>query len=143
MLVIFLTKWHFLSERSWSWNQKTRYWENGKDRGLDNKEKIILVSYTRKIFSWNVFQEWVFWHCNLDDNFETKHNKSPKKVGFRNITRSTCIYVDFFRLQTQKGHKSIDNLTKVIHTKSLKKVWEMDTQYDATNRDSGLFTWEG
>lgn len=33
----------------------------------------------------------------------------------------------------QKGHKFIDNSTKVIHTKSLKKVWEMNTQYDATN----------
>ena len=33
----------------------------------------------------------------------------------------------------QKGHKVIDNSTKVIHTKSLKKVWEMHTQYDATN----------
>lgn len=33
----------------------------------------------------------------------------------------------------QKGHKAIDNPTEVIHTKSLKKVWEMYTQYDATN----------
>ena len=33
----------------------------------------------------------------------------------------------------QKGHKAIDNPIKVIHTKSLKKVWEMHTQYDATN----------
>lgn len=33
----------------------------------------------------------------------------------------------------QKGHKVIDNSTKVIHTKSLKKMWEMHTQYDATN----------
>ena len=27
----------------------------------------------------------------------------------------------------QKGQKAIDNRTKVIHTKSLKKVWEMHT----------------
>jgi len=32
-----------------------------------------------------------------------------------------------------KGHKVIDNPTKVIHTKSLKKVWEMHTQYRAIN----------
>lgn len=33
----------------------------------------------------------------------------------------------------QKGHKVIDNSMKFIHTKSLKIVWEMHTQYDATN----------
>ena len=33
----------------------------------------------------------------------------------------------------QKGHKVIANQTKFIHTKPLKKVWEMHTQYDATN----------
>ena len=33
----------------------------------------------------------------------------------------------------KKGHKAINNPKKGIHTKSLKKVWEMHTQYDATN----------
>lgn len=42
----------------------------------------------------------------------------------------------------QKGYKAIDNPTKCIYTKSLKNVWEMHTQYDATNNVSGLFTWE-
>ena len=33
----------------------------------------------------------------------------------------------------KKGHQAIDNPKKGIHTKSLQKVWEMHTQYDATN----------
>ena len=33
----------------------------------------------------------------------------------------------------KKGHKAIGNPTKGIHIKSLKKVWEMHTEYDATN----------
>jgi len=33
----------------------------------------------------------------------------------------------------QKGNKAADNPTKVVHTKSMKKVWETYSQYDVTN----------
>ena len=33
----------------------------------------------------------------------------------------------------KKVHKTIENPKKCIHTKSLKKGWEIHTEYDATN----------
>ena len=69
----------------------------------------------------------------MDDNFETKHKKIFKKL-VSEISQDQLVFMwAASDCKLQKGHKAIDNPTLIIHTKSLKKVWEMYTQYDATN----------
>ena len=69
----------------------------------------------------------------MNDSFETNTKKVFKKL-VSEISQDQLVFMwTTSDCKPQNGHKSIDNPTKVMHTKSLKKVWEMYTQYDATN----------
>jgi hypothetical protein len=81
--------------------------------------------------SWNVFQEWISWHWSLDDSFETYHNKSFKKIQ-KHHKINLCLH-GLLNITNHERDKDTINPTTVIHTKSLKKVWEIHTQYNESN----------
>jgi len=69
------------------------------------------------------------WSTNLKLNTSRVLKKLVSDISQNQLvfvwTASDC--------KPQKGNKAAENPTKVIHTKSLKKVWDTYSQYDVTN----------
>lgn len=68
----------------------------------------------------------------MDDIIDPKHTKNFK-LGLEMLQGKFLFIWTILDCKSEKGNKVIDNPKNAIHTKSLKMVWKMHTQFDPTN----------